>query len=159
MSEFYDFKATTIAGDTVSMQDYQNNVVLIVNTASKCGLTSQFEGLQKLHEQYADKGLTILGFPCNQFAAQDPASNDEIAAFCIKNYGVDFTMFEKVNVNGKDAHPIFVYLKDELGGTLGKQIKWNFTKFLLGRDGEAIKRFSPKTKPKDIERFIEEALN
>ncbi|MFK8010817.1 MAG: glutathione peroxidase [Marinicellaceae bacterium] len=158
MSNFHDFKAKTITGEEVSMQDYKDDVVLVVNTASKCGLTPQFEGLQKLHEEYKEEGLKILGFPCNQFAGQDPGSNDEIADFCLKNYGVDFTMFDKVDVNGKEAHPIFNYLKDELGGTLGKKIKWNFTKFLIGKDGQPIKRFAPTKKPKDIEKHIQNAL-
>ena len=158
MSNFYDFKAKTISGEEKSMQEYKDNVVLVVNTASKCGLTSQFEGLQKLHEEYKDSGLKILGFPCNQFAGQEPGNNDEIANFCLKNYGVDFTMFDKIDVNGNDAHPIFDYLKDELGGTLGKKIKWNFTKFLIGKDGQPIKRFAPTKKPKDIEKHIQKAL-
>ncbi len=158
MSEFYQFNAETINGEKVSMQNYAGNVVLVVNTASKCGLTPQFDGLQKLHSQYYNKGLRILGFPCNQFASQDPGSNEEIASFCLKNYGVDFTMFDKVNVNGKNAHPLFDYLKNQLGGTLGKKIKWNFTKFLINKDGKPIRRFAPTTKPKDIEQFIQEAL-
>ena len=158
MSNFHDFKAKTISGEEKSMNDYKDEVVLVVNTASKCGLTPQFEGLQKLHEEYKDDGLKILGFPCNQFAGQDPGTNEEIASFCLKNYGVDFTMFDKVDVNGKDAHPIFDYLKDELGGTLGKKIKWNFTKFLIGKDGQPIKRFAPTKKPKDIEKSIQKAL-
>lgn len=158
MSNFHDFSANTISGDEVNMDDYKDHVVLVVNTASKCGLTPQFEGLQKLHEQYNDSGLRILGFPCNQFGSQDPGTHEEIADFCLKNYGVDFTMFEKIDVNGKDAHPIFNYLKDELGGTLGKKIKWNFTKFLVGKDGQPIKRFAPTTKPKEIEKHIKNAL-
>lgn len=158
MTKFYDLNAKTISGDDVSMQDYKDKVVLVVNTASKCGLTPQFEGLQKLHEELHDEGLEILGFPCNQFASQDPGSNDEIASFCLKNYGVDFTMFEKIDVNGDEAHPIFKYLKDELPGTLGKKVKWNFTKFLVGKDGEPIKRFAPTTKPQDIEKHIKKAL-
>ncbi len=158
MSNFHDFKAKTITGEEVSMSDFKDNVVLVVNTASKCGLTPQFEGLQKLHEEYQDSGLKILGFPCNQFAGQDPGSNEEIASFCLKNYGVDFDMFDKVDVNGKNEHPIFTYLKDELGGTLGKKIKWNFTKFLIGKDGQLIKRFAPTKKPKGIEEYINRAL-
>ena len=158
MTNFYDFSAQTIDENEVSMTDYKNNVVLIVNTASKCGLTPQFEGLQKLHEEFKDSGLKILGFPCNQFAGQDPGSNEEIASFCVKNYGVDFTMFDKIDVNGKNEHPLFTFLKDELGGTLGKSIKWNFTKFLIGKDGTPIKRFSPTKKPKEIKKHIEKAL-
>ena len=158
MSNFHEFTAKTITGDEQPMNQYAGDVVLVVNTASKCGLTPQFEGLQKLHEEYKDSGLKILGFPCNQFAKQDPGSNEEIATFCLKNYGVDFKMFDKVDVNGKNEHPIFTYLKDELGGTFGKKIKWNFTKFLVGKDGQPIKRFSPTTKPKDIEKHIKKAL-
>ena len=158
MTDFYDFKANSITGEEVSMQEYKDKVVLVVNTASKCGLTPQFEGLQKLHEEYKDSGLEILGFPCNQFASQDPGSNEEIATFCLKNYGVDFTMFDKVDVNGSDAHPVFKYLKDELPGTLGKKVKWNFTKFLIGKDGKPVKRFAPTKKPKDIEKYINRAL-
>ncbi len=159
MSTFYDFKAKTIDGKEIAMDEFKDNVVLVVNTASKCGLTPQFEGLQKLHEEYHDKGLKILGFPCNQFAGQDPGSNQEIAEFCVKNYGVDFTMFDKIDVNGKQAHPLFAYLKDELGGTFGKKIKWNFTKFLISKDGKPLKRFAPTTKPKDIEKSIIQALD
>ena len=158
MSNFYQLSANSISGEEVSMQKYKDKAVLVVNTASKCGLTPQFEGLQKLHEEYKDSGLEILGFPCNQFASQDPASNDEIASFCLKNYGVDFDMFEKVDVNGSDAHPIYEYLKDELPGTLGKKIKWNFTKFLIGKNGKPVKRFAPTTKPKDIEKHIKKTL-
>ena len=158
MTDFYDFKANTISGQEVSMQDYKDKVVLVVNTASKCGLTPQFEGLQKLHEEYKDSGLEIIGFPCNQFASQDPGTSEEIATFCLKNYGVDFTMFDKVDVNGDEAHPIFKYLKDELPGTIGKKIKWNFTKFLIGKDGKPVKRFAPTKKPKDIEKFIKKEL-
>lgn len=159
MSQFYEFTAKDITGNEKSMQDYKGKAVLVVNTASKCGLTPQFEGLQKLYTDYKDQGLEILGFPCNQFASQDPGSNEEIASFCLKNYGVDFTMFDKIDVNGEDAHPLFKYLKDELKGTLGKKIKWNFTKFLIGKDGEPVKRFAPTTKPRDIEKHIQKALS
>ncbi len=158
MTNFHDFSAHSISGDEIAMSNYKDQVTLVVNTASKCGLTPQFEGLQKLHEQYHDAGLRILGFPCNQFGSQDPGTHEEIADFCLKNYGVDFTMFEKIDVNGNEAHPIFSYLKDELGGTLGKKIKWNFTKFLVGKDGQPIKRFAPTTKPEDIEKHIKKAL-
>ncbi|MCF6320100.1 MAG: glutathione peroxidase [Proteobacteria bacterium] len=156
---FYGFTAKTITGEEISMSNFKDNVILVVNTASKCGLTPQFEGLQELHEEYQGSGLKILGFPCNQFAGQDPGTNEEIASFCLKNYGVDFDMFDKVDVNGKNEHPLFTYLKDELGGTLGKKIKWNFTKFLIGKDGQPIKRFAPTKKPKDIEKHIKKALN
>ena len=158
MTEFYNLQANNISGEVVNMDEYKDKLVLVVNTASKCGLTPQFEGLQKLHDEFKGEGLEILGFPCNQFASQDPGSNDDIASFCVKNYGVDFTMFEKVDVNGDEAHPIFKYLKDELPGTLGKKVKWNFTKFLVGKDGQPVKRFAPTTKPKDIEKYIKKAL-
>lgn len=158
MSNFHDFEAKTLNGPEKAMKDYEGQVVLVVNTASKCGLTPQYEGLQELHKELHGEGLEILGFPCNQFGKQEPGSSDDIAEFCQLNYGVDFQMFDKVDVNGGDAHPIFKYLKDELPGTLGKKIKWNFTKFLIGKDGQPIKRFAPTTKPEDIKSHIEAAL-
>jgi glutathione peroxidase len=130
----------------------------VVNTASKCGFTPQFEGLEKLHEQYADAGLVVLGFPCNQFGNQDPGANDEIGAFCQKNYGVSFPMFEKIDVNGDEAHPLYKWLREEQSGLLGDKIKWNFTKFLIGRDGAVIKRYASTTKPEKIASDIEKAL-
>jgi glutathione peroxidase len=140
------------------MDSFAGKTVLVVNTASKCGLTPQYEGLQKLYEKYQDKGLAILGFPCNQFANQEPGDNKSIAEGCLVNYGVTFPMFSKVDVNGKNAHPIFKYLKDQLPGTIGKSIKWNFTKFLIDKDGNPVKRFAPTTKPEDMEDFIEKML-
>jgi len=158
MTSFYDFKATTLTGQEAAMEQYQGQVVLVVNTASKCGLTPQYKGLQELYETYKDQGLVILGFPCNQFGKQEPGNADQISEFCEINYGVEFPMFGKIDVNGKDTHPVFEYLKDELPGTLGKKIKWNFTKFLVGKDGQPIKRFAPTTKPEDIKKHIEKAL-
>ena len=155
---FYKLKTTSLQGKEVGMGNFKDKVVLVVNTASKCGFTPQYEGLEKLHEQYNDKGLEILGFPCNQFANQEPGGKDEIEA-CLLNYGVGFQMFDKVNVNGKDAHPVFKYLKNELPGTLGGRIKWNFTKFLIDKNGKPVKRFSPNTKPEKLEKDIQALLN
>jgi glutathione peroxidase len=140
------------------MEEYKGKVVLIVNVASKCGFTPQYEGLEKLYKKYKDKGLVILGFPSNQFAHQEPASNEEIVEFCKINYGVTFQLFKKIDVNGKNAIPLYKYLKKELSGTLGGAIKWNFTKFLIDSDGKAIKRFAPSFKPKDIEEDIKKLL-
>lgn len=159
MSTLSDFSATTLTGQEQDLAAYAGKVVLIVNTASKCGFTPQFDGLEKLYEKYAEQGLVVLGFPCNQFASQDPGSNEEIGEFCQKNYGVSFPMFEKVDVNGDDAHPLYRWLKSEKGGLLGSQkIKWNFTKFLVGRDGTVIKRYGSTTKPEAIADDIEKAL-
>ncbi|WP_156960049.1 glutathione peroxidase [Oceanobacillus manasiensis] len=154
----YEFKAETINGKEISLSEYEGKVLLIVNTASKCGFTSQLEGLQKLYDTYNQQGLEILGFPCNQFNSQDPGSNEEIAEFCQLNYGVTFPMFSKVDVKGKNAHPLFAYLTEEAKGLLTKQIKWNFTKFLVGKDGQVIDRFAPQTKPDELEKAIQEAL-
>lgn len=151
---FYDFKANTLQGKEISMKDFEGKVVLVVNTASKCGFTPQFEGLEALYKKYKDQGLVILGFPCNQFAHQDPGTNAEIGEFCTKNYGVSFQMMEKIDVNGDNAHPLYKYLKDALGGTLGDSIKWNFTKFLIDRQGNPVKRFAPTVKPADMETDI-----
>lgn len=156
--KFYDYKATKMNGQEVAMSDYAGKVVIVVNTASKCGLTPQFEGLEKLYETYKDKGLEILGFPCNQFANQDSGTNDEIEAFCQMNYGVTFTMFQKIEVNGKNAHPLYQFLKKEAKGTLGSTIKWNFTKFLIDREGNVIERFAPKTEPEALTEKIEKLL-
>lgn len=157
-TQFYNLKATSLQEKEIGMDQYKDKVVLVVNTASKCGFTPQYEGLEKLYEEYKDKGLEILGFPCNQFANQEPGGKDEIDA-CLLNYGVGFQMFDKVNVNGKDAHPIFEYLKKELPGTLGGRIKWNFTKFLIDKDGSPIKRFAPATKPEKLEKDIQALLS
>jgi glutathione peroxidase len=153
-----DFSATTIDGEPQTLAEYQGKVALVVNTASQCGFTPQFEGLEKLHQEYADQGLAVLGFPCNQFGEQDPGSNDEIGAFCQKNYGVSFQMFEKVDVNGDTAHPLFQWLRREASGLLGEKIKWNFTKFLVGKDGTVLKRYGSTTKPEKIAADIEKAL-
>jgi len=158
MSEFYKYSASLSSGKEVGMDEYKGKLVLIVNTASKCGFTNQYEGLEELYQKYKDKGLVILGFPSNQFAKQEPGSDEEIASFCQLNYGVTFQIFKKVDVNGKDAIPLFKYLKKELTGLLGGKIKWNFTKFLIGTDGEPIKRFAPKFKPEDLVPEIEKHL-
>lgn len=158
-TSIYDFQANDINGQTVQLADYKDKVLLIVNTASACGLTPQLEGLQKLHDTFAQDGLVVMGFPCNQFAKQDPKSNDEIAQFCQLNYGVEFTMMEKIDVNGDNAHTLFQWLRQQLPGSLGTTfIKWNFTKFLIGRDGQPIKRYSPQTAPAKIQSDIEAAL-
>ncbi|HEY8949740.1 MAG TPA: glutathione peroxidase [Rhizomicrobium sp.] len=159
MSGIYDFKAKTLQGKDVPLSDFQGKVVLVVNTASKCGFTPQYEGLEKLYEAHKDQGLVILGFPCNQFGAQEPGSASEIGQFCQANYGVNFPMFEKIDVNGDAAHPLFQYLKHEKPGILGtERIKWNFTKFLIGRDGKVAQRFAPTTKPEDLEKPIAKLL-
>jgi glutathione peroxidase len=159
MTHFSSFKATRIDGTPLDFSSLQGKVVLIVNTASACGFTPQFEGLQKLHDRYAPQGLEVIGFPCNQFGHQDPGSNEEIGAFCQKNYGVSFTMMEKIDVNGTQAHPIYQWLKQEATGILGSEaIKWNFTKFLIGKDGHVIKRYAPMDKPEKLAHDIEAAL-
>jgi glutathione peroxidase len=155
-----DFQANDINGQPVNLADYRGKVLLIINTASACGFTPQFSGLEQLHQTYADKGLVVLGFPCNQFGSQDPGSNAEIGAFCQKNYGVSFAMMEKIEVNGKDTHPLFQWLKQQAPGLLGSEgIKWNFTKFLVGRDGQVIKRFASLDKPASLAADIEQALS
>jgi len=155
--KFYNQSAVSLNGKEIKMDNYKDKVLLVVNTASKCGFTPQYEGLEKLHEEYKDKGLAILGFPCNQFANQEPGGKEEIES-CLLNYGVGFQMFDKIEVNGKNAHPIFKYLKKELPGTLGGRIKWNFTKFLLDKNGDPVKRFAPSTKPEKIEKDIQAIL-
>ncbi len=158
MTSLHDFTATTIDGEQRPLSAYDDQVALVVNTASQCGFTPQFEGLEQLHQQYADRGLAVLGFPCNQFGNQDPGSDDEIGAFCQKNYGVSFQMFSKVDVNGDSAHPVYQWLRTEKSGLLGDKIKWNFTKFLVGKDGQVIKRYGSTTKPEKIAADIEKAL-
>jgi glutathione peroxidase len=153
-----DFTATTITGEQQPLDAYAGKVALVVNTASKCGFTPQFEGLENLHGEYAEQGLVVLGFPCNQFGNQDPGENEEIGAFCKKNYGVSFPMFEKIDVNGDGAHPLYQWLREEKGGVLGDAIKWNFTKFLVGRDGTVIGRYGSTTEPESIAADIEKAL-
>lgn len=155
----YDFSVRDIKGNEASMADYKGKVLLIVNTASKCGFTPQFEGLQALHEELGDRGFEVLGFPCNQFMNQDPANEDAISQFCSLNYGVSFPMFAKVDVNGDGAHPLFQFLKREAKGLMGSEkVKWNFTKFLVNRDGQVIRRYAPTAKPADIRADIEELL-
>src|SRR5690606_266395 len=158
MSTIYDFTAECMDGTSQAFADYKGKVLLIVNTASKCGFTPQFEGLEALYQQYKEQGLVVIGFPCNQFGAQDPGTNVEVGAFCQKNYGVSFPMMAKIDVNGKDAHPIFDWLKDQKGGLLIDGIKWNFTKFLIGTDGQVIDRYAPTTKPDALKADIEQAL-
>lgn len=151
---FYQFSATSLQGKEIQMDSYKGKTVLVVNTASKCGLTPQFEGLETLYQKYKDKGLVILGFPCNQFANQEPGDEKSISEGCVINYGVTFQMFSKIDVNGKDAHPIFKYLKKELGTIFGSKIKWNFTKFLIDTNGKPVKRFSPTTTPEKIDNYL-----
>jgi glutathione peroxidase len=159
MSTVYDFEAHTITGQPVRLEQYRGKVMLIVNTASQCGFTPQFEGLEKLWQAYGDKGLVILGFPCNQFGAQDPGGNDDIASFCQLNYGVSFPMMAKVDVNGVEAHPLYQWLVKEAPGILGtKAIKWNFTKFLVGKDGRVLTRYAPTDTPKSLMADIDKAL-
>ncbi len=158
MSPFYQLTATSLNDQLIPMTDYADKVVLVVNTASHCGFTPQYAGLESLYKKYASQGLVVLGFPCNQFGKQEPGGAEEIAQTCHINYGVSFPMFGKVEVNGTSTHPIFRYLKDELPGVLGGRIKWNFTKFLIGRDGKPIKRFAPTTTPEKTESAILAAL-
>lgn len=157
-TQFYKFEAKSLQGKDIKMEAYKGKTVLVVNTASKCGLTPQFEGLEALYKKYKDKDLVILGFPCNQFANQEPGDEKSISEGCMINYGVSFPMFSKIDVNGDTAHSLYKYLKNELGGTLGNKIKWNFTKFLIDAEGKPVKRFSPTTKPQKIEKFLEKIL-
>ena len=153
-SEFYGFTAKSIQGNDISMSKYKGKVVLVVNTASKCGFTPQFEGLEKLYEKYKDRGVEILGFPCNQFGGQEPGTASDIQEGCMINYGVTFQMFDKVDVNGDDAHPLYKFLKSQKKGLLGSNIKWNFTKFLIDQHGNVVKRFASTKKPESIEKYI-----
>jgi len=157
-SQFYSFSAKTLQGRELSMDAFKGKMVLVVNTASKCGFTPQLEGLEKLNQQYKDRGLVILGFPCNQFGNQEPGDEKSISEGCVINYGVTFQMFSKVDVNGDNAHPIYKYLKKELGGWFGSRVKWNFTKFLIDANGKPVKRFSPMTKPENIGTYLEKML-
>jgi len=159
MPTLYDFQAQQIDGQDVPLSRFKGQALLIVNTASACGFTPQFAGLEELHQRYGAKGLVVLGFPCNQFGAQDPGSNVEIGAFCQKNYGVSFPMMSKIDVKGASAHPLYQWLSAEAPGILGTQaIKWNFTKFLVGKDGQVIKRYAPLDKPAGLAKDIEAAL-
>ncbi len=150
----YDINVKKVNGESLNLSEYKGKVVLIVNTASKCGFTPQYDGLQKLYEKYESEGLVILGFPCNQFANQEPDSSDVVAAQCKINFGVTFPLMEKIDVNGDNEHELYTYLKKEKSGFLGSKIKWNFTKFLIDRQGRVVKRFAPNTKPEKIEKDI-----
>ncbi len=160
MSEsIYDFSVQDIKGNDHDMAEYRGKVLLIVNTASKCGFTPQFEGLQALHKDLGERGLDVLGFPCNQFLNQDPADNGAISQFCSLNYGVDFPMFAKIEVNGPEAHPLYSFLKQQAKGLMGSEkVKWNFTKFLVNRDGQVVRRYPPTSKPEAIRADIEKLL-
>ena len=155
----YDYSAKTLDGQDVNLADYRGQVLLIVNTASKCGFTPQYEGLEALYKTYKDRGFTVLAFPCNQFGAQEPGNAEEIANFCSLTYDVTFPVMSKIDVNGADAHPLYKFLKKEQKGVLGTEaIKWNFTKFLIGKDGEVVERFAPTVKPEDLKVAVEALL-
>ena len=154
----YDFSVKTRDGKDVSLKDYEGKVLLIVNTATGCGFTPQYTGLQELYNKYREKGFEILDFPCNQFLNQAPGTDDEIHTFCTGRFGITFPQFAKIDVNGKNEHPLYTYLKKQQGGTLGSRIKWNFTKFLVSRDGTVLKRFAPTDTPEQIEQFIKDLL-
>jgi glutathione peroxidase len=159
MNTVYDFTANAIDGKPVNLRQYAGKVLLIVNTASECGFTPQYKGLEQLYRDYQDKGLVVLGFPCNQFGKQEPGSASEISAFCERNYGVSFPLFEKIDVNGNGAHPLFQHLKAEAPGVMGTEaIKWNFTKFLVRKDGTVFKRYAPTTEPTDLIEDIQRLL-
>ena len=154
-ANFYDFDATSLSGDSIDLAEYKSKVVLVVNVASKCGFTPQYEGLEDLYKQYKDQGLVILGFPCNQFGAQEPGSASDIGEFCSLTYGVSFPMFDKIDVNGSNAHPLYKWMKNKKPGLAGSTgVKWNFTKFLIDRDGNVVKRFGPQDTPAAIEKHI-----
>jgi len=158
MDNIYQFEAERLDGSVQSFADYKGKVLLIVNTASKCGLTPQYEGLEQLYQTYKDQGLVIIGFPCNQFGHQEPGDASEIGQFCQKNYGVSFPMMAKVDVNGSDAHPIYKWMKEQKGGVLLDAIKWNFSKFLINREGQVVERYAPTTEPKALADDIEAQL-
>jgi glutathione peroxidase len=158
MPGVYDFSAKSLAGEEVPLQRFEGQVLLIVNTASKCGFTPQYRGLEDLHREYEGRGFAVLGFPCNQFGAQEPGGAKEISAFCSSNYDVTFPMFEKIDVNGAHAHPLYNFLKREKSGLLGSAIKWNFTKFLVDRAGRVTARHAPTTRPESLKREIEALL-
>ncbi|MFV0269268.1 MAG: glutathione peroxidase [Draconibacterium sp.] len=157
-NNFYQFTVKSIQGKEVSMEDFKGKIILVVNTASKCGFTPQYAGLEDLYRKYRDSGLVILGFPCNQFGNQEPGDEKSISEVCLINYGVSFPMFSKVDVNGEQAHPIFKYLKKQLSGLLGSKIKWNFTKFLIDKHGKPVKRFAPITQPEKLEPYIKKLI-
>jgi glutathione peroxidase len=154
----YNFEAKTIQGETIKLNEYQGKVIVIVNTASKCGLTPQYKGLEELYQKYKDKGLVVLGFPCNQFGGQEPGEAKDISEFCEINYGVSFQIFDKVEVNGTNEHPLFSYLKKELPTLLGRSIKWNFTKFVIDKSGKPVKRFAPTVSPSKMEKLISKLI-
>ncbi len=158
MTTIYDLSVPTASGEEQPLADYRGKVLLIVNTASKCGFTPQYEGLQRLYDDYHDQGLVVLALPCNQFGKQEPGSNAEIQEFCEINYGLSFPVMGKIDVNGRNEHPLYIYLKSEAGGLLTKDIKWNFTKFLVDREGNVVKRFGPIEKPESIRKDIEALL-
>ncbi|NEW85772.1 glutathione peroxidase [Rhodopseudomonas sp. WA056] len=158
MASIYDFTATSLAGKDVALKQFEGKVLLIVNTASACGFTPQYKGLEALQQKYGPRGFSVLGFPCNQFGAQEPGDEAQIAQFCSTNYGVSFPMFAKIDVNGAGAHPLYKFLKDEKGGLLGSAIKWNFTKFLVDRSGRVVSRHAPTTTPEALSKEIETLL-
>ncbi len=158
LSEIYQFVASNPQWLPLNLANYNGKTLLIVNTATKCGFTPQFEGLESLYQKYKDKGFVVLGFPCNQFGGQEPEANETMEQTCKVNYGVSFPLFEKIDVNGPAAHPLFKFLKSKLGGWFGSRIKWNFTKFLVGADGKPLKRWSPMTKPEAIEPYLRKIL-
>jgi len=159
MTTVYDFKARGLDGKDVDLKEYRGQVLLIVNTASECGFTPQYKGLEAVYEQFRDKGVAVLGFPCNQFGSQEPGSSAEISTFCENNYAVTFPLFDKIEVNGSNAHPLFKHIKSEAPGLMGTEaIKWNFTKFLVRKDGHVYKRYAPQTEPKELMKDIEKLL-
>ena len=159
MAHFYDFSVQTIDGRAASLKDYAGKVALVVNTASKCGFTPQYAGLEAIYKQYQERGLVVLGFPCNQFGSQEPGADAEIAEFCATRFAVSFPMFAKIDVNGEHAHPCYRFLKAEKAGVLNTEgIKWNFTKFLVDRQGRVVERYAPTTKPEDLAEAIEALL-
>ena len=158
MNSIYDIEVESKDHSTYKLDKYKDYVIVIVNTATKCGLSGQFDGLEKLYQQYKDEKFIILGFPCNQFANQEPGSGEEAAEACKINYGVTFPIHEKINVNGENEHPLYTHLKEQQGGLLGSKIKWNFTKFVIDRNGEVVKRFSPKDEPEKMDSLIQELL-
>ncbi len=157
-NDFYSLSVKNPRGEEIKMSEFKGKTVLIVNTATKCGLAPQFDGLEKLHQEYKDKGLVVLGFPCNQFLGQEPESNETVEETCKINFGVTFPLTEKIKVNGSDAHPIFKHLKKQKGGLLSSAIKWNFTKFLVNKEGKTVERYAPSTDPKDMEERIKYLL-
>ncbi len=154
----YDIEVKSIDGENIKLSKYENRVVLIVNVASKCGYTGQYAGLQKLHEKYAKEGLSILGFPCNQFLSQEPGTEEDIKNFCMSSFGVEFDMFSKIDVNGDNTHPLYVHFKENAGGFVTDAIKWNFTKFLVDKNGKVVKRYAPSDKPSEIDADIQKLL-